>query len=163
MSLSVHIRRWLAWCLAIVSVFTTVEICRAQVDCVFKTLHLSRMQGIVTDQFGEVIPGATVRLKQGDGIIAEVQADEQGQFAIKGVSGHYDLSIKARGFAEAWSPVEIGPDLQNSFHSNVLRVMLLVGAGEECEVLTTNKHEFDKAVRAHNQRFKGIEKNATQK
>jgi hypothetical protein len=149
--------------LAIAFVFTTVETCRAQVDCVFKTLHLSRLQGIVTDQIGEVIPGATVMLKQGDGIIAEVHTDETGQFAIKGVSGHYDPAIKAREFAEAWSPVKIGPNFQSLFYSNVLRVMLLVGAGEECEVLTTSKHEFEKAVRAHNQRFKGIENNATQK
>jgi hypothetical protein len=46
----------------------------------------------------------------------------------------------------------------------MLRVMLLVGGGEDCEVVTTNKKEFEKAVRTNRQRFKGIEeKNATQK
>src|SRR5208282_4417186 len=109
-------------------------------------------------------PDAVVTLKRNGEVAAETKTDRNGSFVFKKVSGAYDLGISANGFKKAWSPVEIGPDVQGLFHFNLLRVMLLVGTGEDCELFTTSKREFYKAVRVNKQRFKEVEqKNATQK
>jgi hypothetical protein len=147
-----------------VAILLTITVANAQVDCFYRTLHIGRLHGIVTDQLGDPVSDAIVRLKRDGNSVAEARTDGTGQFAIKKVTGHFDLTIEATGFSKAWSPLEIGRDVQSLFQKSMLRVMLLVGGGEDCEVVTTNKKEFEKAVRTNRQRFKGIEeKNATQK
>jgi hypothetical protein len=59
-----RMRRPIMGLVAAAVVLTTGVACQAQVDCAFKKLHLSRLQGIVTDQFGEIIPNTVVTLKR---------------------------------------------------------------------------------------------------
>ena len=147
-----------------VLILSLIPAAKAQVDCVFKTLRVASLHGIVMDPVGDAVPDAIVRLRRDGQSVADVRTNEKGQFAVTGLAGHFELAIEATGFAKAWSPIDIGPDVQGVFRSNELRVMLLVGGGEDCEVFTTSKKEFEKAVRVNRQRFKGSqEKNATQK
>jgi hypothetical protein len=116
------------------------------------------------DQIGEVIPDAVVTLKRNGEVASETKTGGDGKSVFKEVSGAYDLGISAKGFKKAGSPVEIGPDVSSLLHSSLLRMMLLVGLREDCELFMTSKREFDRAVEINKQRFKGIdEKHATQK
>jgi len=136
----------------------------AQVDCVYSTLHLSRLQGILYDQTGETISGAVVKLNQGKQTVFESRTDEKGRFSAKVVPGKYELLIEARGFEPIGSRVEIGTNLRTIFQAKTLRVIALVGMWDSCETLTTSKREFETTVRANNQRFEETEQEyATQK
>ena len=131
--------------------------------CVHPTLRLSRVQGVVTDQMGEIIPGALVTLKRNGSSDIETTTDSMGRFALKRISGQYWLQIKAPGFAYVSSPVKIGFDIRNLIHSDTLRVILPIG-GDYCESPTTSKREFQNKINAYNRQYKGIDqKNATQK
>ena len=150
--------------LAVVATWLLAQTANAQIDCAFKTLHVSGLHGNVTDQFGNAIAGAEVTLKRDGQEVAKAQTDDKGRFDVKGLSGRYGMTITAKGFASAWSPVEIGPDMHNLLHSNLLRAMLFVGAWENCETFTTSKRMFDRAVQFNHQRYKvSEENNATQK
>jgi uncharacterized membrane protein len=136
----------------------------AQVDCVYSILHLSRLQGVLYDPTGEIISGAVVKLKQDKQIVFEFKTDENGRFSAKVAPGKYELLIEARGFEPVESRIEIGTNLRTIFQAKTLRVIALVSIWDSCETLTTSKREFEKAVRANNQRLKETEQNhATQK
>lgn len=136
---------------------------RAQVDCFYKTLHLSNVHGVAVDFMGRPIAEAVVSLSRKGSEAIETKTDARGQFSFSGVSGHYDFSVKARGFSETWSPVDVGFDVRNLFHSNTLHVIVSVGS-PVCPTLTTSKREFQNKIAAYNRQYKGIDqKNATQK
>jgi hypothetical protein len=126
----------------------------AQIDCVYKVFRLRYLQGILYDQTGDTISGATVMLKQGKQTVFESKTDGKGRFFASISPGKYELLIEARDFKPVWSPIEIGTNLRNIFQSKTLRVVALVGSGDSCETLTTSRREFEKAVQAHNQRLK---------
>lgn len=135
----------------------------AQVDCVYPTLHLASLHGLVVDPSGNPIPGAQVSLSRNGNDENKTTTDSMGRFSLKGVSGKYDLRVAFKGFDEGWSPVDIGLDLRSLFHPNTLRVILGVG-NDTCNTLTTNNRAFQDKIRPSNNRPKEIEEtNATQK
>ena len=55
--------------------------------------------GIVTDQTGAVVVGATVKISRGTDLIQTAITNDQGRYSVKGLSvGTYDLSASAEGF-----------------------------------------------------------------
>ena len=136
---------------------------RAKAECVYKTLHLSNVHGAAVDFMGHPIAEAVVSLSKKGSEAIETKTDAMGRFSFSGISGHYDFSVKAKGFSDAWSPVDAGFDIRNLFHSNTLRVIVSVGS-PVCPTLTTSKKEFQNKIAAYNRQYKGIDQtNATQK
>ena len=55
--------------------------------------------GIVTDQTGAVVVGATVKINRGTDLIQTVITNDQGRYSLKGLpAGTYDMSASAEGF-----------------------------------------------------------------
>jgi len=150
--------------LVVVALFVMISVqASAQVDCVYKTLRLSSVHGVAVDFYGRPIPEAVVSLSKKGSEAFETKTDALGRFSFRNMSGHYDFFVKARGFSEAWSPVDVGFNIRDLFHSNTLRVIVSVGS-PVCPTLTTSKREFQNKIAAFNRQYKGIDqKNATQK
>src|SRR5262245_14555202 len=62
-----------------------------------------RIEGVVSDSTGSVVPGATVTLRnRGTNITRTDQTDSSGFYAFPGVpAGDYDLTVELQGFAPA--------------------------------------------------------------
>lgn len=62
-----------------------------------------RIEGVVTDATGSVVPGATATLRnRGTNIARTTQTDTSGFFAFAGVpAGDYDITVEMQGFAAA--------------------------------------------------------------
>ena len=136
----------------------------AQVDCVSpRTLKVSRVQGQVFDITGNAVPGVVVLLVQDGKSIAQFHTGSNGEFQFKTAPGFYVLKAEVPAFQSSSVELKVGRDLGNLFHPSTLRV--IVGLyGSFCPWATTSNREFQKMVRANNQRIKETaEKNATQK
>jgi hypothetical protein len=147
---------WLFWIAA--------AIAEAQVDCVGpRTLKASRVQGQVFDITGNAVPGVVVSLVQEGKPTAQFHTGSNGEFQFKVAPGLYVLKAVVTAFQSTSVELEVGRNLWNSFHPSTLRV--IVGLyGSFCPWATTSNREFQKIVRANNQRLKeNAEKNATQK
>jgi len=61
--------------------------------------------GIVTDQTGAVVVGATVKMTRGTELVQTAVTNDQGKYLLKGLSaGTYDLSASAEGFKVFQAP-----------------------------------------------------------
>jgi hypothetical protein len=61
--------------------------------------------GIVTDQTGAVVVGATVKMTRGTDLIQSAVTNDQGRYSLNGLSaGTYDLSASAEGFKVFQAP-----------------------------------------------------------
>ena len=136
----------------------------AQVGCVSpRTLKVSRVQGQVFDITGNVVPGVVVSLVQEGKPTAQFHTGSNGEFQFKVAPGLYVLKAEVPAFQSTSVELKVGRDLWNLFHPSTLRV--IVGLyGSFCPWATTSNREFQKMVRANNQRLKEhAETNATQK
>jgi hypothetical protein len=126
-------------------------ICRAQ--CVYRTIHVSRVQGAVFDPYGEPIPDAEVSLNRDGKVVARTTTDEEGRFSIPAAPGTYDLHASDRNFAPDSSRVEVGGDLIRELRSTYLWVILRVGVlVDGCSMTTTSRRRFEKMIQKHKQR-----------
>ena len=61
--------------------------------------------GVVTDQTGAVLVGATVKISRGTELIQTAVTNDQGRYSVKGLpAGTYDLSASAEGFKVFQAP-----------------------------------------------------------
>ena len=136
----------------------------AQVDCISpKLLKVSRVQGQVFDITGAAVPGVVVSLVQEGKSTAQFHTGSNGGFQFRAAPGLYLLKAEVLAFQRASVELKVGRDLWNSFHPSTLRV--IVGLyGSFCPWATTSNREFQKIVRANNQRLKETKvNNATQR
>jgi hypothetical protein len=136
----------------------------AQVDCISpKTLRVSRVQGQVFDITGNAVPGVVILLVQAGKSVAQFHTGLNGDFQFKAANGRYVLKAEVPAFQSSSVELEVGRDLGNLFHPSTLRVIAGL-YGSFCPWATTSNREFQKMVRANNQKLKEIkENNATQK
>jgi Carboxypeptidase regulatory-like domain len=95
--------------------------------CVYKTLHVMRVRGHVTDYLGDKIPGAKLTFKKDGKTSLESAADEQGAFNLKVPRGKYWLSVEAPGFAPGRAYLQVGFGFKSLFHSSSLHMILSPG------------------------------------
>ena len=132
--------------------------------CVSQTLHIFRIHGHVTDQFGENIPGARISLKRAGIAVLESPADDTGDFRLKVKPGKYDLYVQAPGFEHGWAPLKVGFGPKSWFRANTLYVALAVGSLNCPPNVTTSYREFKRQIRASKVEFEEHkQKNATQR
>jgi hypothetical protein len=63
------------------------------------------LAGVVTDQTGAVLVGATVKISRGSELIQTAVTNDQGRYSVKGLpAGTYDLSASAEGFKVFQAP-----------------------------------------------------------
>jgi hypothetical protein len=63
------------------------------------------LAGVVTDQTGAVLVGATVKISRGTELIQTAVTNDQGRYSVKGLpAGTYDLSASAEGFKVFQAP-----------------------------------------------------------
>ena len=124
----------------------------AQVDCVYRTVSVSRVQGSIFDSAGRPIPNVEVELKSDGKLIGSAETDEEGKFAIPAAPGKYDLTTNARGFAPGFSPIDVGGDLVRTLRPTHLWMILEVGMGQGCPLTTASRREFEKAIQKYQQK-----------
>ncbi len=136
----------------------------AQVDCISpKTLKVSRVQGQVFDITGAAVPGGVVSLVQEGKSTAQFRTGASGEFQFKTAPGRYVLKAEVPAFQSTSVQLEVGRNIGNLFHPSTLRVIVGLN-GSFCSWATTSDREFQKIVRANNQRLKEHkETNASQR
>jgi hypothetical protein len=71
---------------------------------------MSEVRGVVTDQTGAVVAGASVTLRDAAGETRQTTSSADGSFNLAGVSpGHYDLNVIARGFTPYQQTMDLKP------------------------------------------------------
>jgi hypothetical protein len=121
--------------------------------CVSETFHVSRVQGHVTDQYGEVLPTVRITLKKSGIVVLESTTDDKGDFHLKVSPGEYELLFEARGFALSGAPLKVGFGLRSIFRSNRLYLALAVSSEGCAPNLTTSYKEYKRQIRAFEPRF----------
>jgi hypothetical protein len=96
--------------------------------CVYKTLHILRVRGHVTDDLGENIPGAKLTVKNDGKTVLESAANQQGIFSLKVPRGMYELRVDAPGFAPGFAYFQTGFGMRSVFNSKTIVMKLHVGA-----------------------------------
>jgi hypothetical protein len=136
----------------------------AQVDCISpKMLKVSRVQGQVFDITGAVVPGVVVSLVREGKSTAQFHTGSDGKFQFIATPGIYVLKAEVPSFQRASVQLEVGRNIGNLFRPSTLRVIVGL-SGSFCPWATTSNREFQKMVRANNQRLKEHkETNATQR
>ena len=114
--------------------------------CVSPTVHVRSVRGIVTDQVGEPIAGATVLLKVGKETKAEAKTDSTVIFRLDARSGPYELSVHRSAFVNAWTPLDVGSGLKSLLGSSTLYVILAVGVQDCPPNITTSKREHIRQI-----------------
>ena len=151
-------------CLLLLAIVGCTCFSHAQVDCFYKALSVSRVQGQVFDPSGLPIPATVLSLKQGGKEMTRATTDDQGRFSIRNANGKYELHTEARGFAPAFAPINVGNDFEHAFHPGKLWLILSVGATEPCPSVTTSHKQFLQTLSDYRKQFRGItQTNATQK
>lgn len=70
----------------------------------------SQVSGLVTDQTGAVVAGATVMLRDQTGKTRQTTSGEDGSFSLAGVApGQYELKVIARGFQAYQQAMDLKP------------------------------------------------------
>jgi hypothetical protein len=124
--------------LAAIGVLLLVPFERAHAtECVtipLKPVH--HLWGVVLNQAGEFVRGATVTVLKGSDSVASAKAGADGRFAFDELkAGTYDIRVDANGYLSALSPVTLVKP--NSDRKKELEVLLGVGMG--CSVLRVHK------------------------
>jgi hypothetical protein len=71
---------------------------------------MSEVRGLVTDQTGALVAGATVTLRDAAGEARQTTSSADGSFSLAGVPpGHYDLNVIARGFKAYQRAMDLKP------------------------------------------------------
>jgi hypothetical protein len=126
-------------------------------------LKVSRVQGQVFDITGNAVPGVVVSLVQDGKSTVQFRTASNGEFQFKAAPGRYVLKAVVPAFQSASVELEVGRNLGNLFHPSTLYVIFGLH-GSFCPWATTNNQEFQKKVRANNQKLKEhAEENATQR
>jgi len=106
-------------------------------ECVaipLKPVH--HVWGVVVNQAGEFVSGATVTVLKGSDTIASAKTGADGRFAFDQLkAGTYDIRVDANGYLSALSPITLVKP--NSNRKKGLEVLLAVGMG--CSVMGVHK------------------------
>jgi Carboxypeptidase regulatory-like domain len=134
-------------------------------QCGYHTIPVSRVEGSVSDPYGQPIPNAKVELKRDNERIAAATTNEQGEFSIQAPAGRYELRATSQPFAPGYAYIGLGSDLATLFRSSHLWMILTPGLViDQCTLVTTSRKGFESAVQRHKQELEQFNKNhATQK
>jgi Carboxypeptidase regulatory-like domain len=106
-------------------------------ECVAIPLKpVQHVWGVVVNQAGEFVSGATATVLKGSDSIASARTGTDGGFAFDELkAGTYDIRVDANGYLGAFSPITLVKP--NRRRKNGLEVLLAVGMG--CSVLSVHK------------------------
>jgi len=142
------LRCFLGRVLAIIVVFT--DLCaalHAQLDMP-KPFRLSHLAGVVVDSNGKPANNTEITLLRDDKIVRTTQTDSAGRFAIKNVTGHYEIRMKTPNYSIVSREVFVQLELVTQIAGNRLYVILGPGqCNDDCSTVFTSKNDFDRALR----------------
>jgi hypothetical protein len=143
----------------LLSIFSLALMATASGQTVAKNLETERksssVTGVVTDQRGDPVPGATVTLIEPAGENPQpVLADENGAFALAADAGTFDLEVSAPGFATSTVHGELGATQQLDLGRLSLTIQ---SAAAEVRVIVTKQELAEEQVKTEeNQRILGV-------
>src|SRR5712664_2379791 len=109
--------------------------------------------GRVTDEKGQVVPGATVTaLNKGTGAVRTATTNDAGEYTITQLPpGKFDLSVEARGFSRALAEnfeLNVGAKVTQNFELKPGEVTATVQVSADTLALETTKSEIGGVVTA---------------
>jgi outer membrane receptor protein involved in Fe transport len=89
--------------IALVCLFSSLSACPATAAQEQGAAPRSRVEGVVLDERGAPVPGASVELRSGAALVAETTTDAAGRFTFENLTSAASgrLTVRARGFAVA--------------------------------------------------------------
>jgi hypothetical protein len=122
----------------------------AQIE-VEKPIHLTHVEGYVVDSHGKPLVSAEVTLVRDDTVAFRTRTDRNGAFDIEHAAGRYWFRVGRTENAPAAREVDVTDEIATLLQRKKLYVMVGPGACmDECSLVTTSKHEFDRAIRKQN-------------
>ncbi len=123
---------------------------QAQID-VEKPIHLTHVEGYVVNTQGKPLVHAEITLVRDETVAFRTQTDGAGAFNFEHVSGKYWFRVARTDNAPAAREVDVTDEIATFLQRKKLYVIVGPGACmDECSLVTTNKHEFDRAIRKQN-------------
>jgi Carboxypeptidase regulatory-like domain len=134
-----------------VSIFSFALIASASAQ----TVQKSSVAGVVADQRGDPVPGATITLIEPAGENPQpVPAEENGSFTIQADAGSFDLQVSAPGFDTSTVHGELGANQQLNLGMLSLGIQ---SATEEVRVIVTKEELAEEQVKTEEkQRILGV-------
>ena len=123
---------------------------QAQID-VEKPIHLTHVEGYVVNTQGKPLVNAEVTLVRDETVAFRTRTDGAGAFNFEHASGKYWFRVARTENAPAAREVDVTDEIATFLQRKKLYVIVGPGACmDECSLVTTNKHEFDRAIRKQN-------------
>lgn len=100
-------------------------------DCTWKTLHLRRVCGIITDWEGKPISGFQIEVsREKTDLVWRTVSDADGHYMFSDIpAGKYQLRFGWRGYTES-QPIKLSRPTKNDVCVWALRIELRPGAGD---------------------------------
>jgi Carboxypeptidase regulatory-like domain/TonB dependent receptor len=107
--------------------------------------------GRVTDQQGNVVPGATITAtKKGTGVVRTAITDDAGGYTITQLPpGKYDLSVEAKSFSKALAQdfeLNVGAKVTKNFELQPGEITATVSVSAEAAAVNTTTSELGKSI-----------------
>src|ERR1044072_6428098 len=108
------------------------------------------MTGRVTDQQGQVVPGATVTAtNKGTGLTRSTTTDDAGEYTITQLPpGKYDLSVEAKSFIKTLAPnfdINVGAKVTNKYELKPGAIRATVNVEAEAAAVNTTTSEIGRS------------------
>lgn len=127
--------------------FMARGVLHAQID-VESPIRVAHVEGFVVNSSGEPVANAEITLVRDDKVMHRTQTDQSGAFAMGGASGNYWFHVSRTDAAPAGRQIVVTDEVVTSLRHNKIYVVLGPGACmDECSSVSTNKRDFDRAVR----------------
>ena len=107
--------------------------------------------GRVTDQQGQVVPGATVTAtNKGTGLTRSTTTDDAGEYTITQLPpGKYDLSVEAKSFSKTLAPnfeINVGAKVTKNFELQPGEITATVNVSAEAAAVNTTTSEIGRSI-----------------
>jgi hypothetical protein len=135
---------------AFFSIWFSMQMCRVVYGqiAVESPIRVSHVDGFVVNSSGDPVANAEITLVRDDKVMLRTQTDQSGAFALDGGSGNYWFHVSRTNAAPAGRQIVVSDEIVTALRHNKIYVVLGPGACmDECSSVSTNKRDFDRAVR----------------
>ena len=113
--------------------------------------RLGHVEGYVVNPVGHPAVNVEVTLSRDGKIASETRTDKNGWFRFERVTGQYTFQVARTEYAPATREIVVTDEVVTALERKKLYVILGPGAcQDECSLILTNKHDFDREIRKTN-------------
>lgn len=138
-------------CLRVLLALVLMAVAADGREAIAQSFERSRVDGVVTDESGGLLPGVTVVVRNSDtGLVREVITDADGRYVVPGLPpGSYEVRAELTGFQPALQPkvtLQVGQTTSIDLALKVGTVSEQVTVVGEAPLIETSKSDFSSVV-----------------